>query len=75
MKITLKLVGGFIHTVGFSQKELDVEPGTTVADLLTLIAIDRRMPMVIARNGVGARVDEEVQPGDRVMVAPVFSGG
>jgi sulfur carrier protein ThiS len=75
MKITLKLVGGFIHTVGFSQKELDVEPGTTVDDLLTLIAIDRQMPMVIARNGIGARVEEEVQPGDRVMVAPVFSGG
>ena len=31
MKVTLKLIGGFVHTVGFSQKELDVEPGTTVA--------------------------------------------
>ena len=75
MKITLKLVGGFIYTVGFSEKELDVEPGTTVADLLTMIAIDRRLPMVVARNGIGARADEEVQAGDRVMVAPVFSGG
>ena len=75
MKITLKLVGGFISTVGFSHKELDVEPGTTVADILTLIAIDRRMPMVIAQNGVGVREDQVVEEGDRIMVAPVFSGG
>ncbi len=75
MKITLKLVGGFIYTVGFSHKELDVEPGTTVGDILTLIAIDRRMPMVLARNGVGVQEDEPVEEGDRVMVAPVFSGG
>ena len=75
MKVTLKLVGGFIYTVGFSQKELELEPGTTVADILTLIAIDRRMPMVLARNGVGVREDEVVEEGDRVMVAPVFSGG
>ena len=34
MKVTLKLAGAFVHTVGFSQKELDVEPGATVADIL-----------------------------------------
>ena len=31
MQVTVKLVGGFVYTVGFSQKELDVEPGTTVS--------------------------------------------
>ena len=75
MKVTLKLAGGFVHTVGFSQKELDVEPGTTVGDILASIAIDRARPMVIARNGHGARPDEEVEAGDRILVSPVFSGG
>ncbi len=75
MKVTVKLVGGFVHTVGFSQKELDVEPGTTVADILDSIAINRGLPMIIARNGLGAREDEEVQAGDRILVCPIFSGG
>jgi len=75
MKVTLKLVGGLIHTVGFSQKELDVEPGTTVADILASIEIDRTRPMIVARNGHGIREDEEVQAGDRILVSPIFSGG
>jgi sulfur carrier protein ThiS len=75
MKVTVKLVGGFVHTVGFSQKELDVAPGTTVADILAAIAIDRSRPMIIARNGHGVGADEPVQAGDRILVSPIFSGG
>jgi sulfur carrier protein ThiS len=75
MKITLKLAGALVHTVGFSQKELDVEPGTTIADILATHGIDRSRPMVIARNGHGANVDEEVRAGDRILVSPIFSGG
>ena len=75
MKVTLKLAGGFVHTVGFSQKELDVEPRTTIADILAALAIDGGRPMVIARNGQGVGPDEEVQAGDRILVSPVFSGG
>jgi sulfur carrier protein ThiS len=75
MKITLKLAGAFVHTVGFSQRELEVAPGTTVADILDANAIDRSRPMIIARNGHGATVDEEVRAGDRILVSPIFSGG
>lgn len=75
MKVTVKLAGGFVHTVGFSQKELDVAPGTTVADILAAIAIDRTRPMIIARNGRAVAADEEVQADDRILVSPVFSGG
>ncbi len=75
MKVTLKLSGGFVHTVGFSRKEVDVEPGTTIADILAMIAIDRTRPMLIARNGWVVSVDEPVEDGDRILVSPVFSGG
>ena len=75
MKVTVKLAGGFVHTVGFSQKELDVAPGTTVADILATIAIDRTRPMIIARNGRAVAADEEVQAGDRILISPIFSGG
>jgi len=75
MKITVKLAGGFVQTVGFSQKDLDVEPGMTVADVLAALAIDDTRPMIIARNGWAVSVDEEVRAGDRILVSPVFSGG
>ena len=75
MKVTLKLSGGFVHTVGFSRKELDVEPGTTIADILATIAIDRTRPMLVARNGWVVSTDEPVADGDRILVSPIFSGG
>jgi sulfur carrier protein ThiS len=75
MKVTLKLAGGLVHTVGFSHKELEVAPGTTIADILAEIAIDRGRPMILARNGHGASEEEEVRAGDRILVSPVFSGG
>ena len=75
MKVTVKLVGGLVHTVGFSQKELDVEPGTTIDDILASIAIDRARPMIVARNGHGAQQEDVVQEGDRILVSPMFSGG
>jgi sulfur carrier protein ThiS len=75
MKITLKLTGGLAHTTGFSLRELDVEPGTTIADILDLTAIDRTRPMIIARNGWAVEADEPLESGDRILLAPVFSGG
>jgi sulfur carrier protein ThiS len=75
MKVTLKLAGALVYQAGFSRKELDVEPGTTVGDILAAIGIDRTRPLVVARNGHGAGEDEEVEAGDRVLVSPVFSGG
>jgi sulfur carrier protein ThiS len=75
MKVTVKLSGGFVHTVGFSRKEIDVEPGTTIADILATIAIDRTRPMIIARNGWVVSADEPVADDDRILVSPIFSGG
>jgi sulfur carrier protein ThiS len=75
MKITLKLTGGIAHKAGFSRRELEVEPGTTVADILDSLAIDRTRPMIVARNGWAVEQDEHVEAGDSILLAPVFSGG
>jgi sulfur carrier protein ThiS len=75
MQITLKLTGGFAHTMGFSHRELDVEPGSTVADILDATGIDRARPMIIARNGWAVETAEPVEAGDRILVSPIFSGG
>jgi len=73
--ITVRLVGGLVHTVGFSRKEIDLPAGTTVAGLLAAIPIDTARPTIVARNGWAVREDEEVCDGDRIMISPVFSGG
>jgi len=75
MKVTVKLVGGLVHTIGFSEREFDLSPGSTVAELLDAIAIDRIRPMIVARNGWAIDLVEEIRDGDRILVSPVFSGG
>jgi sulfur carrier protein ThiS len=75
MKVTIRLTGGLAHTAGFSLRELDVEPGTTIADILAANAIEHSRPMIIARNGWAVTADEPVEDGDRILLSPVFSGG
>ena len=75
MEITVKLIGGFVHTVGFSEKQVDVAPGTTAAQLLATLAIDTARPMIIGRNGRAIQPEEEIRDGDRIVISPIFSGG
>jgi len=75
MKVTVKLVGGLVHTVGFSTRDLEVPAGTTVAGLLDAIGIDRARPLVVGRDGWAIETDDEVHDRDRILISPVFSGG
>jgi sulfur carrier protein ThiS len=75
MRVTLRLTGGLAHRTGFSHRELEVEPGSTIADILDAVAIDRSLPMIVARNGWAVEADEPVEAGDRIFLSPVFSGG
>lgn len=75
MKITVKLIGPFIRAFGFSEKALDVPPGTTADGLLGLVAIDRTRPKIVTRNGRAVAPQEELREGDRVVVSPLYSGG
>ena len=75
MNVTVKLAGGLVHTIGFSEREFELPPGTTVAELLDAIAIDRTRPVIVGRNGWAIDLAEEVREGDRILVSPVFSGG
>ena len=75
MTITVKLVGGLIHTLGFSERVLDLPAGTTVAGLLDAIGIDPARPLIVGRSGWALETDDEVHDGDRILISPVFSGG
>ena len=75
MKVTVKLVGGLVHTVGFSEQVLELPPGATVAELLDAIKADRSRPLIVGRDGWAIDLADEVHEGDRILVSPVFSGG
>ncbi len=73
--VTVRLVGGLVHTVGFSRKDFELPAGTSVAALLASIPIETTRPLIIARNGWAIRDDEVIADGDSIMISPVFSGG
>ena len=75
MKVTVKLVGGLIHILGFSERVLELPAGTTVAGLLDAIGIDRVRPLIVGRAGWAIELDDEIHEGDRILISPVFSGG
>jgi sulfur carrier protein ThiS len=75
MRVTIKLVGGLVHTVGFSERVVDLPVGTTVAGLLDAIGIDPARPLIVGRSGWAIETDDEVHDGDRILISPVFSGG
>ena len=75
IRVTVKLVGGFVHTLGFSEREIDLPAGAILTDLLARIGLDAARPMITSRAGWVIRAGEELRDGDRVMISPVFSGG
>jgi molybdopterin converting factor small subunit len=75
MKVTVKLIGPFVHKMGFSERELEVPAATTVEDLIPLIEGDRTRPKIVTRNGRAVAPGEEIRDGDRIVVSPIYSGG
>lgn len=74
MKVLVRLIGGLVHTVGFTEEELPLPAGTTAGALLAGLGIDGRS-VVTTRNGHGISPDEAIEEGDRILVSPPFSGG
>lgn len=75
MKITVKLIGSFVEAAGFGEREVDVPPGTTIAGLVELLAIESSRPMIITRNGRAFADGDTVVSGDRIAISPIYSGG
>jgi sulfur carrier protein ThiS len=75
IKVTVKLVGGLVHTLGFSERLVELPAETTVAALLDAIGVDHARPLIVGRDGWAIEAADEVHDGDRILVSPVFSGG
>ena len=75
MKIKLKIFGYLIYQSGFREKEVTITHSITVAELLPLINLKKQFPMIITRDGKKINPDDKIEDGDRIVVAPFFSGG
>jgi molybdopterin converting factor small subunit len=75
MKITVKIIGPFIVSAGFSEKEVELAEGATAAAVVALIKLDNPKPMIMTRNGESLRLQDVLREGDRVVIAPIYSGG
>jgi len=75
MKIKLKIFGNLIYQSGFREKEVTIPHSFTVAELLPFINLKKQSPMIITRNGKKIDHDDKIEDGDRIVVAPFFSGG
>ena len=74
MKIRVRLIGAFVPRFGFSEKELLVPFPCTAADLIARLGM-QGVEHIMTRDGRGLRPSHELAEGDRVVIAPIFSGG
>ncbi|MBN1938274.1 MAG: MoaD/ThiS family protein [Candidatus Aminicenantes bacterium] len=75
MKVLVKVIGPLIYKTGFSEKDLDLPPRTTVAELVTIIGIPADRPRITTRNGKAVLPEDEIEEGDKIAVSPIYSGG
>jgi len=75
MKITVKIVGPFVYSAGFSEKEMELFDSATVENLISCIKIDRSLSKMILRNGKPVNLDDALTHGDRIVISPIYSGG
>jgi sulfur carrier protein ThiS len=75
MRITVKLIGGLVHTIGLAEQEIHLPAATTAGALLAGLGIERPGSVITTRNGHGIALDEAITDGDRILISPPFSGG
>jgi molybdopterin synthase sulfur carrier subunit len=79
--VEVLLFGAAADRAGTRKVELEIEEGSTLAEVWTLLAemypdlSSMRDTLAFAVNGEYARMDGRVDPGDEVAVLPPVSGG
>jgi sulfur carrier protein ThiS len=75
MKVQVKVIGPLIYKTGFSEKDFDLDPSTTVKDLVEMIGIPAERPRIVTRNGKAVLPEDRIENGDKIAVSPIYSGG
>jgi len=75
MTVTVKLIGPLAYAAGFSEKELALTGRTTAAELLARVNVGKSRPTIVTRNGKAVASLDVLEDGDRLVIAPIYSGG
>ncbi len=75
MHITVKVIGGLVLRLGFSEQERELPAGATAGSLLAALGIADPRTVITTRNGRGIAPEDPIAEGDRIVVSPPFSGG
>jgi len=75
VKVTVKVIGGLAHRLGFGEENREIPAGSTAGALLGMLGITDPRTVITTRNGWGIAPDEVIEEGDRILVSPPFSGG
>ncbi|MDD5656733.1 MAG: MoaD/ThiS family protein [Elusimicrobia bacterium] len=70
----VRLIGAFAQRCGFTERELELPEGLTAGELLSRLKL-RRLRKFVSREGLPVRMAQPLKDGDRIVVAPIFSGG
>ncbi len=66
----------YVPGLGIGQPlEMDVEPGTTLADIQNDLGLPENEVRIVMRNGLQAELSDTVQDGDRIAYIPAVAGG
>ncbi len=75
MKILVKMIGPFIYDAGFNEKDFEFSNPLSVEELLSELHLKQGRPKIIVRNGHGIGLKDQIADGDRIVIAPIYSGG
>ncbi|MFH0915450.1 MAG: MoaD/ThiS family protein [bacterium] len=75
--IDVRLYGNYAAASSQGMREFQVEarPGLTVDDVVRDAGVPAADSYVVMINGYGARLDAEINDGDRVVLFPAIFGG
>lgn len=74
MKIRVRLIGQFMQRFGFGEKDLLFRGTVTTGALIARLGM-AKLDHVATREGLPLGAKDRLADGDRVVIAPIFSGG
>jgi len=72
--VFIELGGTFIYQFG-REHILDMPPGSRVEDVLNKLGIKERIYIIIVKNGNIAKLSDELQDNDKLVIFPPIGGG
>ncbi len=75
MKVKVKLLGNLVDKFGFKEKELELEKGIVLKDLLKVMGIEDHRGKIFIRNSNSVWPEDKIEDNDTIIISSTGSGG